>query len=106
MPSAMVGNNAVQSAIPDLGSGSNSESIKQVLAVIDKKVRNMEKKKVFVVTKKNNVLSKLLLFISKHYVRFVFCLCECVVDDVIGLFSRVYRISHKYLYFYFKFGEH
>uniref|UniRef100_G3PSL9 Cell cycle associated protein 1a n=1 Tax=Gasterosteus aculeatus aculeatus TaxID=481459 RepID=G3PSL9_GASAC len=45
MPSAMVGNNAVQSAIPDLGSGSNSESIKQVLAVIDKKVRNMEKKK-------------------------------------------------------------
>ncbi|XP_078103924.1 caprin-1a isoform X2 [Sander vitreus] len=45
MPSAMVGNNAVQSAIPDLGNGSNSEAMKQVLAVIDKKVRNMEKKK-------------------------------------------------------------
>lgn len=49
MPSAMVGNNAVQSAIPDLGNGSNSEAMKQVLAVIDKKVRNMEKKKVFLV---------------------------------------------------------
>ncbi|XP_032370764.1 caprin-1a isoform X2 [Etheostoma spectabile] len=45
MPSVMVGNNAVQSAIPDLGNGSNSEAMKQVLAVIDKKVRNMEKKK-------------------------------------------------------------
>lgn len=47
MPSAMVGNNAVQSAIPDLGSGSQSETMKQVLAVVDKKVRNMEKKKVY-----------------------------------------------------------
>ncbi|XP_058486305.1 caprin-1a isoform X2 [Solea solea] len=46
MPSAMVGNNAVQSAIPDLGNVSQSETMKQVLAVIDKKVRNMEKKKV------------------------------------------------------------
>lgn len=46
MPSAVVGNSAVQSAIPDLGSGSNSEAMKQVLGVIDKKVRNMEKKKV------------------------------------------------------------
>ncbi|KAM7406071.1 hypothetical protein PAMP_000473 [Pampus punctatissimus] len=45
MPSAMVGNNAVQSAIPDLGNGSQSETMKQVLGVIDKKVRNMEKKK-------------------------------------------------------------
>nr|XP_043871251.1 caprin-1-like isoform X1 [Solea senegalensis] len=45
MPSAMVGNNAVQSAIPDLGNVSQSETMKQVLAVIDKKVRNMEKKK-------------------------------------------------------------
>lgn len=45
MPSVMVGNNAVQSAIPDLGNASNSETMKQVLAVIDKKVRNMEKKK-------------------------------------------------------------
>ncbi|XP_040920989.1 caprin-1a isoform X1 [Toxotes jaculatrix] len=45
MPSAMVGNNAVQSAIPDLGNGSHSEAMKQVLGVIDKKVRNMEKKK-------------------------------------------------------------
>ncbi|XP_042274793.1 caprin-1a isoform X1 [Thunnus albacares] len=45
MPSAMVGNNAVQSAIPDLGNGSHSETMKQVLGVVDKKVRNMEKKK-------------------------------------------------------------
>ncbi|XP_022623507.1 caprin-1-like [Seriola dumerili] len=45
MPSAMVGNNAVQSAIPDLGNGSQSEAMKQILGVIDKKVRNMEKKK-------------------------------------------------------------
>lgn len=49
MPSAMVGNNAVQSALPDLGNGSHSETMKQFLGVIDKKVRNMEKKKVFVV---------------------------------------------------------
>ncbi|XP_061831196.1 caprin-1-like isoform X2 [Nerophis lumbriciformis] len=45
MPSAMVGNNAVQSAIPELGKASQSETMKQVLGVIDKKVRNMEKKK-------------------------------------------------------------
>uniref|UniRef100_A0A668A980 Cell cycle associated protein 1a n=1 Tax=Myripristis murdjan TaxID=586833 RepID=A0A668A980_9TELE len=45
MPSAMVGNNAVQSASPELGSGSHSEAMKQILGVIDKKVRNMEKKK-------------------------------------------------------------
>ncbi|XP_034151486.1 caprin-1a isoform X2 [Esox lucius] len=45
MPSAMVGNNAVQSSSPDLGSGTQSEAMKQVLQVIDKKVRNMEKKK-------------------------------------------------------------
>uniref|UniRef100_A0A4W6D1E7 Cell cycle associated protein 1a n=1 Tax=Lates calcarifer TaxID=8187 RepID=A0A4W6D1E7_LATCA len=41
----MVGNNAVQSAIPDLGNGNQSEAMKQILGVIDKKVRNMEKKK-------------------------------------------------------------
>ncbi|XP_034047217.1 caprin-1a isoform X5 [Thalassophryne amazonica] len=46
MPSAALGNNAVQSAIPDMGSGSQSEAMKQILGVIDKKVRNMEKKKV------------------------------------------------------------
>ncbi|XP_053171980.1 caprin-1a isoform X2 [Scomber japonicus] len=45
MPSAMVGNNAVQSASPDLGNGSQCETMKQILGVIDKKVRNMEKKK-------------------------------------------------------------
>ncbi|KAM4597081.1 caprin-1a isoform 3-T3 [Fundulus diaphanus] len=45
MPSAAVGNNAVQCAIPDLGNGSQSETMKQCLGVIDKKVRNMEKKK-------------------------------------------------------------
>ncbi|XP_061598671.1 caprin-1a isoform X2 [Cololabis saira] len=46
MPSATVGNNAVQSAVPDLGNGSQSEAMKQILGVIEKKVRNMEKKKV------------------------------------------------------------
>ncbi|XP_022047943.2 caprin-1a isoform X2 [Acanthochromis polyacanthus] len=45
MPSATVGNNALQSAIPDLGNGSQSEAMKQILGVMDKKVRNMEKKK-------------------------------------------------------------
>lgn len=45
MPSAAVGNNAVQCAIPDLGNGSHSETMKQFLGVIEKKVRNMEKKK-------------------------------------------------------------
>ncbi|XP_019954328.1 caprin-1a isoform X2 [Paralichthys olivaceus] len=45
MPSAMVGNSAVQSVTPDLGNGSQSEAMKQILGVIDKKVRNMEKKK-------------------------------------------------------------
>lgn len=46
MPSATVGHNAVQSSSPELGSGTQSEAMKQVLQVIDKKVRNMEKKKV------------------------------------------------------------
>lgn len=59
MPSVMVGNNAVQSAIPDLGNASNSETMKQVLAVIDKKVRNMEKKKV-------SLVHYFLLFNSKQ----------------------------------------
>ncbi|XP_028299048.1 caprin-1a [Gouania willdenowi] len=45
MPSATVGNSAVQSAIPDLGNGSQSELMKQILGVVEKKVRNMEKKK-------------------------------------------------------------
>lgn len=46
MPSAMVGNAAATSAIPDLGNGSHNETMKQIFNVIDKKVRNMEKKKV------------------------------------------------------------
>ncbi|XP_034535968.1 caprin-1a isoform X2 [Notolabrus celidotus] len=45
MPSVTVGSSAVQSTIPDLGNGSQCETMKQVLGVIDKKVRNMEKKK-------------------------------------------------------------
>ncbi|XP_013881954.1 caprin-1a isoform X2 [Austrofundulus limnaeus] len=45
MPSAAVGNSAVPSVVPDLGNGSHSETMKQFLGVIDKKVRNMEKKK-------------------------------------------------------------
>uniref|UniRef100_H3CVH1 Cell cycle associated protein 1a n=1 Tax=Tetraodon nigroviridis TaxID=99883 RepID=H3CVH1_TETNG len=42
---ATVGNAAATSAIPDLGSGSHQETMKQIFNVIDKKVRNMEKKK-------------------------------------------------------------
>ncbi|KAM9854664.1 caprin-1b isoform 2-T2 [Aulostomus maculatus] len=55
MPSAMNANRTVQSASPDVGSapglsgnfvlGGQSEVLKQVLCVIDKKARNMEKKK-------------------------------------------------------------
>ncbi|XP_077568979.1 caprin-1-like isoform X3 [Stigmatopora nigra] len=45
MPSAMVGSNPVHSATSDLGNGSQPEAMKQVLCVVDKKVRNMEKKK-------------------------------------------------------------
>lgn len=45
MPSVTTGDNAVHSTSPDLGS-TPSEALKQVLVVIDKKVRNMEKKKV------------------------------------------------------------
>ncbi|CAN9499101.1 unnamed protein product [Ophioblennius macclurei] len=55
MPSAMNANRTVQSASPDVGSapglmgnfalGGQSDVLKQVLCVIDKKARNMEKKK-------------------------------------------------------------
>ncbi|XP_015259338.1 PREDICTED: caprin-1 isoform X2 [Cyprinodon variegatus] len=52
MPSAMNANRTVQSASPEMGSApgsmggcGQSEVLKQVLCVIDKKVRNMEKKK-------------------------------------------------------------
>ncbi|KAK0133634.1 Caprin-1 [Merluccius polli] len=45
MPSAAVGNGAAQSASPELGLGGHSEVMKQVINVIEKKVRNMEKKK-------------------------------------------------------------
>uniref|UniRef100_A0A667WXJ0 Cell cycle associated protein 1b n=1 Tax=Myripristis murdjan TaxID=586833 RepID=A0A667WXJ0_9TELE len=44
MPSAMNGNRTVQSASPDVGSAPGSV-LKQVLVVIEKKARNMEKKK-------------------------------------------------------------
>lgn len=61
MPSATNGTRTVKSASPDLGSapgimnqitasnqltGTQSEAMKQVLVVLEKKVRNMEKKKV------------------------------------------------------------
>lgn len=56
MPSVMNANGTVQAASPDVGSapgsmgnfalGGQSEVLKQVLCVIDKKARNMEKKKV------------------------------------------------------------
>ncbi|KAI4884366.1 hypothetical protein NFI96_012410 [Prochilodus magdalenae] len=49
MPSASVGDYAVQSSSPELGSaqpsGAPSEALKQVLNIIEKKVRNMEKRK-------------------------------------------------------------
>ncbi|XP_054896362.1 caprin-1b isoform X3 [Poeciliopsis prolifica] len=52
MPSAMNANSTMQSASPEVGSApgsmggcGQSEVLKQVLGVIDKKVRNMEKKK-------------------------------------------------------------
>uniref|UniRef100_A0A671S4Y8 Caprin-1-like n=1 Tax=Sinocyclocheilus anshuiensis TaxID=1608454 RepID=A0A671S4Y8_9TELE len=44
MPSVTTGDNAVHSTSPDLAAAP-SEALKQVLGVIDKKVRNMEKKK-------------------------------------------------------------
>ncbi|XP_052416831.1 caprin-1-like isoform X1 [Carassius gibelio] len=44
MPSVTTGENAVHSSSPDLAAAP-SEALKQVLGVIDKKVRNMEKKK-------------------------------------------------------------
>uniref|UniRef100_A0A673G4D3 Caprin-1-like n=1 Tax=Sinocyclocheilus rhinocerous TaxID=307959 RepID=A0A673G4D3_9TELE len=44
MPSVTTGDNAVHSSSPDLAFAP-SEALKQVLGVIDKKVRNMEKKK-------------------------------------------------------------
>lgn len=61
MPSATNGNRTVKSASPDVGSapgsagqiiinnqtsGGHTEAMKQVLGIIEKKVRNMEKKKV------------------------------------------------------------
>uniref|UniRef100_A0A8C8G589 Cell cycle associated protein 1b n=1 Tax=Oncorhynchus tshawytscha TaxID=74940 RepID=A0A8C8G589_ONCTS len=65
MPAAMNGNRTVQSASPDVGpipgqitlgggqsSGAQTEAMKQVLGVIDKKVRNMEKKKIQKAVKK------------------------------------------------------
>uniref|UniRef100_A0A672ZTP5 Cell cycle associated protein 1b n=1 Tax=Sphaeramia orbicularis TaxID=375764 RepID=A0A672ZTP5_9TELE len=62
MPSAMNANRTVQSASPDVGSapglmgnfafGGQSDVLKQVLCVIDKKVRNMEKKKIQKAVKK------------------------------------------------------
>uniref|UniRef100_A0A9J7ZDS7 Cell cycle associated protein 1b n=1 Tax=Cyprinus carpio carpio TaxID=630221 RepID=A0A9J7ZDS7_CYPCA len=47
MPSATNGTRTVKSASPDLGSltGAPSEALKQVLVLLEKKVRNMEKKK-------------------------------------------------------------
>lgn len=51
MPSVMNANGTMQSVSPDVGSApgslcGQSEVLKQVLGVIEKKARNMEKKKV------------------------------------------------------------
>uniref|UniRef100_A0A9J8D2G2 Cell cycle associated protein 1a n=1 Tax=Cyprinus carpio carpio TaxID=630221 RepID=A0A9J8D2G2_CYPCA len=51
MPSVTTGDNAVHSSSPDLAAAP-SEALKQVLGVIDKKVRNMEKKKIQKTVKK------------------------------------------------------
>uniref|UniRef100_A0A671SSV4 Caprin-1-like n=1 Tax=Sinocyclocheilus anshuiensis TaxID=1608454 RepID=A0A671SSV4_9TELE len=51
MPSVTTGDNAVHSSSPDLAFAP-SEALKQVLGVIDKKVRNMEKKKIQKTVKK------------------------------------------------------
>lgn len=51
MPSATTGDYAVQSSSPELGSApvaAPTEALKQVLNIIEKKVRNMEKRKVSV----------------------------------------------------------
>uniref|UniRef100_A0A8C4H8T8 Cell cycle associated protein 1b n=1 Tax=Dicentrarchus labrax TaxID=13489 RepID=A0A8C4H8T8_DICLA len=63
MPSVMNANGTMQSVSPDVGSapgsmgnfalGGQSEVLKQVLGVIDKKARNMEKKKIQKVVKKS-----------------------------------------------------
>uniref|UniRef100_A0A8C4HA81 Cell cycle associated protein 1b n=1 Tax=Dicentrarchus labrax TaxID=13489 RepID=A0A8C4HA81_DICLA len=45
MPSVMNANGTMQSVSPDVGSAPGSMVLKQVLGVIDKKARNMEKKK-------------------------------------------------------------
>ena len=65
MPSATVGNGAAQSASPELGLGSHSEVMKQVINVIEKKVRNMEKKKVTDM----NVFNRLYWYLMDlHYI--------------------------------------
>lgn len=58
----MVGNSAVQSAPLDLGNGSHNETMKQILGVVDKKVRNMEKKKVSLLHSKTKIVSEWSLF--------------------------------------------
>ena len=65
MPSATVGNGSAQSASPELGLGSHSEVMKQVINVIEKKVRNMEKKKVTDM----NVFNRLYWYLMDlHYI--------------------------------------
>lgn len=72
MPSAMNANRTVQSASPDVGSapgsmgnfalGGQAEVLKQVLCVLDKKVRNLEKKKVSLFE------SNLIRILSDNYI--------------------------------------
>uniref|UniRef100_A0A8C9S0U5 Cell cycle associated protein 1 n=1 Tax=Scleropages formosus TaxID=113540 RepID=A0A8C9S0U5_SCLFO len=46
MPSVSIGNRTVQSSSPEVGqSGAQTEAMKQILGIVEKKVRNMEKKK-------------------------------------------------------------
>ena len=78
MPSATVGNGAAQSASPELGLGSHSEVMKQVINVIEKKVRNMEKKKVTVYMVMS-VFDHLYIFIYISQSVFVVPLTETVL---------------------------
>lgn len=84
MPSVTVGNSAVQSAVPDLGNGSHFETMKQILGVMDKKVRNMEKKKVSELK-----LHSQIIFYCIGGEIYGFYFCGCVLVCIIRCFSFV-----------------
>lgn len=89
----MVGNSAVQSAPLDLGNGSHNETMKQILGVVDKKVRNMEKKKVslFHFKKKTKIVSEWSLF----HLNILYSVSQIQRVDVSfhSLFVTMYSVS-------------